>query len=75
MNSKNKSVRTRLILSIPSLIFLIIMCSSIFWISDLFVEMGLNAKDRSYINLVVVVTFLIGLLTGKLLAVLQSKYK
>lgn len=75
MNSEKKSMKTRLILGSPSLIFVILVCISLFWISNLFVEMGLKPQNRLYITLVVMVTYLIGLLTGQLLSFLQSKFK
>lgn len=75
MNSKKKSMKRRLILGSPSLIFVIMVYISLFWLSDLFVEMGLKPQNRLYITVVVMVTYLIGFLTGRLLSFLQSKYK
>ncbi len=65
--------RSRLILAFPYLIFPIVMCMSSFWLSDLFVELGLQPKDRFYINIVVIVTFTIGFFTSKLHFYLQKK--
>lgn len=49
------------------------MCMSSFRLSDLFVELGLQPKDRFYINIVVVVTFSIGFFASTLHSYLQKK--
>ncbi len=78
MNSKNfekTPLRIRFILGSPSFIFLIIVYVSLFWLAPLFVELGIQPKDRFVIIVVVMVTFLIGLFTGKLISYLESKFK
>ncbi len=78
MNSKNsekKPLRTRLILGSPSFIFVIVVYVSLFLLAPLFVELGIQPKDRFVIIVVVMVTFLIGLFTGKLISYLESKFK
>ncbi|GKU78446.1 hypothetical protein L3i20_v228430 [Paenibacillus sp. L3-i20] len=74
MNSEKKSMKTRLILGSPSWIFAIVVYISLFWLSNLFVELGLKPQNRIYITAVVTVTFIIGFLTSNLVSYLQSKY-
>lgn len=75
MNSEKKSVRIRLILGIPFLIFFILINISVIWIPDIFVGMGLNYADRYTVSIAVITSFLIGFLTSQLLSYLQKKYK
>lgn len=71
--NEKKSLRSRLILAFPHFIFPIVMCISSFWLSDLFVELGLQPKDRFYIHIVVIVTFSIGFFTSTLHSYLHKK--
>lgn len=75
MNIKKKSLRSRIILQFPLLIFLIIYITSFYWLSDFFVELGVKPKDTFFIQLAVIITLLIGYLTATLYGLARSKLK
>lgn len=63
--------KPRWAITIPVLIFFVTIMLSIFWLSNFFEGLGLSNKNTYYINITVIVTFLIGYYSG----ILQSKLK
>lgn len=66
-------MRKKFIDLIPFYVFFIVYLISSLWLSDQFIALGLSKKDTTLLQIVVIVTFLIGYLTAELRVHLRSK--